>query len=352
MYSTTYDMSRWIVNEKPFNRKKRKQSLKKILNRSGIAIPEFNISEKLRNILSRTVIFIAIIVIWTLLLIKNLFFQSNQKITKIKFSEDTLSTYQDIELFNLISEEVKWKNYYMLSSDKSALLAKIQNKFPFVWAIELQLEPKEEVEIKEPDTITIAIQLPLELPIKSYQENQTIFPLKKSLLDSNDWWILGVQLLYYEPKILIKLNNKEFAVRDENTYVELKEWMLLGIREPEEDPLFVIDTPMYLTWTNNLDWFFFEINLQQFLEITSLAREAFPNMKRFVYLAWSTRVAIFTEDWKTLYFNFPEWWVIQEQRNSQIFKYNTLKERYNKFNNIWTIDLWALEENKTIIKYQ
>ena len=296
MYSTTYDMSRWIVNQRPFSRKKRKQSLKKILNRSGIAIPEFNISEKLKNILSRTVIFIAIIVIWTLLLIKNLFFQTNQK---IKFSEDTLSTYQDIELFNLISEEVKWKNYYMLSSDKSSLLAKIQSKFPFVWAIELQLEPKEETEIKEPDMITIAIQLPLELPIKSYQETQITFPLKKSILDSNDWWTLGVQLLYYEPKILVKLNNKEYAIWDENTYVELKEWMLLWIREPEEDPLFVIETPMYLTWTNNLDWFFFEISLQKFLEITSLAREAFPNMKRFVYLAWSTRIALFTEDGKT-----------------------------------------------------
>ena len=352
MYSTTYDMSRWIVNQRPFSRKKRKQSLKKILNRSGIAIPEFNISEKLKNILSRTVIFIAIIVIWTLLLIKNLFFQTNQKIAKIKFSEDTLSTYQDIELFNLISEEVKWKNYYMLSSDKSSLLAKIQSKFPFVWAIELQLEPKEETEIKEPDMITIAIQLPLELPIKSYQETQITFPLKKSILDSNDWWTLGVQLLYYEPKILVKLNNKEYAIWDENTYVELKEWMLLWIREPEEDPLFVIETPMYLTWTNNLDWFFFEISLQKFLEITSLAREAFPNMKRFVYLAWSTRIALFTEDGKTLYFNFPEWWTVEDQRNSQLFKYNTLKEKYPKFNNIWTIDLWALEENKTIIKYQ
>lgn len=352
MYSTTYDMSRGIVSQRPFAHKKHKQSLKRVLNRSGIAIPEFNISEKLRNILSRTVVFVTIIIVWTILLVKNLFFQPGQKITKIKFSEDTLSTYQDIELFNLISEEVKWKNYYMLSSDKSTLLAKIQNKFPFVGAIELQLEPKEEKEIKELDTITIAIQLPLELPIKSYQETQTIFPLKKSIAENENWWTLGVQLLYYEPKILIKLNGKDYAIRDENTYVELKEWMLLWIRDPEEDPLFVIETPMYLTWTNSLDWFFFEISLQKFLEITALAREAFPNMKRFVYLAWSTRIAIFTEDWKTLYFNFPEWWTVQDQRNSQIFKYNTLKERYNKFSSIWTIDLWALEENKTIIKYQ
>ena len=72
-------------------------------------------------------------------------------------------------------------------------------------------------------------------------------------------------------------------------------------------------------------------------------------MLRFVYLAWSTRFAIFTSDDKTLYFNFPELSDIEEQRKTQIFKYNTLREKYPKFEKIEKIDLWALEENKTII---
>lgn len=351
MYSITSDMSRGIVNQKPFSHKKRRKSFRKMLNRSGISIPEFKINEKLKNILSRWMLFIIIIVLWVLILVKSLFFQPEQKIVKVKFSEDTLSTYQDIELFNLVSDQVKWKNYFILSSKKDELLSKIQKKFPFVWDIQLQLEPKEEATQTELELLTIWIQLPLELPITAYQTLEREFPLKSSKLEEEIWWTLWVQLLYYEPKILVKLNNKLFAVWDENTYVELKEWMLLWIRAPEEEPLFVIDTPMYLSGTTNIDWFFFEISLPEFIQIAALAKESFPDMKRFVYLAWSTRIAIFTSDDKTLYFNFIKWSSIEEQWNIQMQKYNILKEKYDSFKDVWTIDLWALEEDKVIIKY-
>ena len=351
MYSITFDMSRGIVNQKPFSNKKRRRSFRKMLNRSGISVPEFKINQKLKNILSRWMLFIVIVVLWILILIKTLFFQPEQKIIKVKFSEDTLSTYQDIELFNLISNEVKWKNYFILSSNKDELLSKIQKKYPFVWDIELQLEPKEEAIPTEPETLIIWIQLPLELPITAYQTTETTFPLKSSKIEEEIWWTLWVQLLYYEPKILVKLNNKEFAVWDENTYVELKEWMLLWIRDPEEEPLFSIETPMYLTGTNNINWFFFEISLPEFIQISALARQSFPDMKRFVYLAWSTRIAIFTSDDKTLYFNFPKWSPIEDQRNIQVQKYNILKEKYHNFKDVRTIDLWALENDKVIIKY-
>ncbi len=350
MYSITCDMSRGIVNQKPFSHKKRKKTFKKMLNRSGISIPEFKINQKLKNILSRWMLFIIIVIFWILILVKTLFFQPKQKITKVKFSEDTLSTYQDIELFNLISNEVKWKNYFILSSNKDELLSKIQKKYPFVWDIELQLESKEEIIATEPKTLIIWIQLPLELPITAYQTTEATFPLKSSKTEEA-WWTLGIQLLYYEPKILIKLNDKQFAVWDENTYVELKEWMLLWIRNPDEEPLFVIETPMYLSGTTNINWFFFEISLPEFIQISSLAKETFPDMKRFVYLAWSTRIAIFTSDDKTLYFNFPKWSPIEDQRNIQVQKYNILKEKYHSFKDVRTIDLGALENDKVIIKY-
>jgi len=351
LLSIIFDMSRWVVNQRPFSRKKRKQSLKKILNRSGISVPEIKISKTLRNIISWWLLFIVLIVWWVLILIKLLFFQPEQTIAKVKFSEDTLATYQDIELFNLISDQVKWKNYYILSSHKDELLTKVQQKFPFVWAIELQLEPKQEI-IVQPNQIVIGIQLPLELPIRAIQKTETYFPLKDWIAEEEIWWTLWVQLMYYDPKILVKLNDKEFAVWDENTFVELKDWMLLWIRDPEQEPLFVIETPIYLSWTTSLNWFFFEMKLNEFLEISTLAKAEFWDfMKRFVYLAWSRRIAIFTTDDKTLYFNFPEWWEIAQQRIMQINKYNILKEKYPKFWNVWTIDLWALEENKTIIKW-
>ena len=361
MYSITSDMSRGIVSQKPFSRKKRRQSFRKMLNRSGVSIPEFKIGQKLKKYLSRWLIFILLIIIWTLILLKLLFFQPWQTISQVKFSEDTLATYQDIELFNLVSNEVKWKNFYVLLSDKDEILKNIQKKFPFVWKIELQLELQQEEIIEEEKPIIIWLQLPAlnwtwEIQWTWTQFIQTNFPFKLSKKVSDNWWTLWVQLMYYEPTVLIQLNDKKYAVWNEKTYVEMKEWMLLWIRVPtEDDPnpeqLLTIETPQYLSWTNSLDWLFFEIRLAEMLQIAALAKEEFwNNMLRFVYLAWSTRFAIFTSDQKTLYFNFPKWWNIEDQWNSQIFKYNTLREKYDKFWNIDKIDLWSLENNKTIIK--
>ena len=361
MYSITSDMSRGIVSQKPFSRKKRRQSFRKMLNRSGVSIPEFKIGQKLKKYLSRWLIFILLIIIWTLILVKLLFFQPWQTISQVKFSEDTLATYQDIELFNLVSNEVKGKNYYVLLSDKDEILKNIQKKFPFVWKIELQLEPQQEEIIEEENPIIIWIQLPTlnwtwENQWTWTQLIQTNFPLKLSKKAPDNWGTLWVQLMYYEPTVLIQLNDKKYAVWNEKTYVEMKEWMLLWIRVPtEDDPnpeqLLTIETPQYLTWTHNLEWLFFEISLPEMLQIAALAKEEFwNNILRFVYLAGSTRFAIFTSDRKVLYFNFPDGWNIEDQRNSQIFKYNTLREKYNKFGNVEKIDLWSLENNKTIIK--
>ena len=358
MYSITYDMSRGIVNQRPYSHKKRKQSFRRMLNRSGISIPEITISPMVKRILSRWVISVVLIVLSIFFFVKSLFFQEWQIITQVKFSEDTLATYQDIELFNLVSNEVKWQNYFVLTSNKNAILNKIQKAFPFVWAIEFQLESKEVIPDENINMVTVWIQLPLELPLKlplaGAQLIQAQFPMKSSLTD--EWGILWVQLQYYEPKVLVQLNDKKYAVWNETTYVELKEWMLLWIRVPtEDDPnpeqLLTIETPMYLSGTNSLSGFFFDVSLSDMVQVLYLAHETFPDMKRFVYLAGSTRFAVFTSDDKTLYFNFPKWWEIEDQRNLQVSKYNILKEKYDKFSSIWTIDLWSLENNKTIIKY-
>lgn len=358
MYYITYDMSRGIVNQRPYSRKKRKQSFRRMLNRSGISIPEVTISPMVKRILSRWVVSIVLIILSIFFFVKSLFFQEWQIITQVKFSEDTLATYQDIELFSLVSNEVKWQNYFVLTSNKNAILNKVQKVFPFVWAIEFQLESKEVISDENINMVTVWIQLPLELPLKlpliGAQLIQTQFPMKSSLID--EWGILWVQLQYYEPKVLVQLNDKKYAVWNETTYVELKEWMLLWIRVPtEEDPnpeqLLTIETPMYLSGTNSLSGFFFDVSLSDMVQILYLAHETFPDMKRFVYLAGSTRFAVFTSDDKTLYFNFPKWGEIEDQRNLQVSKYNILKEKYDKFSSVWTIDLWSLENNKAIIKY-
>ena len=341
-----------------------------MLNRSWVSIPEFKINQKFKNILSRWALFTLSVLWGFLVLIKLLFFQPWQIISNVKFSDDTEATYKDPYLFSFIANEVKWKNYFILKSEKDELLSKIQKwfkvknlewefvefKFPFVWNIEFQLEAQQEEIVSENEILTIWVHLPessqwLENLKKWAQFIETTFPLKLSVESVNEWWTLWIQLMYYDPLVLVKINDKEFAVWNEETYVEMEEWMLLWIRDPDEEPLFIIETPQYLAWINSLDWFFFEISLQKFMQIISLAKQEFwNNILRFVYLAWSTRFVIFTSDGKVLYFNFPAWWNVENQWNSQIFKYNTLREKYDKFRNVEKIDLWSLENNKTIIK--
>ena len=368
MFSTIYDMSRGLVNQKPFSRKKRRQSFRKMLNRSGVSVPEFEVSKKIRNILSRWLCFTVLVIIWIVILIKSLFFKPEQRISQVKFSDNTLATYQDIELFNLISNNVKWKNYYMLVSNKDELLKKIQRVFPFVLQVDFQLEQWQEEIINEDEKLITWIKFPIingtwDLNWTWWTEwfhfLEADFPLKLSQKPLDNWWTLWIQLTYLEPRVLVKLNGKKFAVRTENIFTELQNWMLLSTTkiDPKWDDtvdnlreIFTIETPAYVTWSNSLSWFFFEMSLDKVVKIASLAKEEFwNNMVRFVYLVWSTRFAIFTSDDKTLYFNFPEWLDIDEQRQTQIFKYNTLRDRYQKFSKIEKIDLWALEENKTII---
>ena len=349
-------MSRWIVTQKKFSYKKRKRSFRKMMNRSWISIPDFKISQKIKSILSRWTIFIVVIILWIFIIIKLSFFRPEQTVSQVKFSEDTIATYNDIELFNLVSSLVKWKNYFMISRDKWTLLSKIQEKFPFVWDIKFQLETY--TPVQEDENNIWLPSIPSELTTLMINQIRPsiiwTFPLSPSIKKEETGWTLWVEVTFYEPTVLVSLNSKQFAVRNEKSYVELKEWMLLWIRVPTEEndyqPLFVIETPQYLSWTNNLDWFFFELSLNNLMEIVSLAQNDFPDMKRFVYLVWSTRIAIFTSDDKVLYFNFPDGWDITQQRNTQITKYQTLKEKYADFNNIENINLWALEENKVIIK--
>ena len=373
MFFITFDMSRGIVSQRQVSHKKHKHAFKRMLNRSGVSLPEIHINPIVKKVISRWMLVILVLILWIFILIKSLFFKPTQTISEVRFSEVSQSTFQDQDLFHFISSQAKWQNYFIFTSNKDSLLAKIQSwftvkwhswedstiSFPFVWWINFQLEAPDTTEINENNSITIWVQIPYELPVTNFQAISWEFPLKLGK-DFNEWWILWVEIMYYEPKVLVKLNWKKFAVWDESTFVELKEWMSLSLTkvdpncdESKEDcmlaEIFTIETPMYLTWTTSLNWLFFELSLSNLLTIIPLAKEAFPNMKRFVYLAWSTRIAIFTVDDKVLYFNFTDDSPIEDQWNTQLTKYILLKENYANFNRILTIDL-SLENNKAIIK--
>jgi hypothetical protein len=136
-------MSRGLVSARPFAHKKHTHSLKRIFNKTGIPLPTFSLtlSQKVKKILSRSVISAILLTFCIIFLIKGVFFKNEFTMEKVKRSQHTIETYEDIELFNSIVSAIKGKNYYMLNAfQKSRLLANIQVTFPFVQAIHFQLE--------------------------------------------------------------------------------------------------------------------------------------------------------------------------------------------------------------------
>jgi hypothetical protein len=73
----------------------------------------------------------------------------------VKWSEQTLATFEDIDLFNIIAANIKGENYYMLTTFKKGdILAAAQAKFPFVNDMHFQLETGNtlgiDLELQEP----------------------------------------------------------------------------------------------------------------------------------------------------------------------------------------------------------
>jgi hypothetical protein len=109
---------------------------------------------------------------------------------------------------------------------------------------------------------------------------------------------------------------------------------------------FVVDTPQYLTGITTLSGFFFEISIRNFTHLIAVMQQEIPNMNRFVYLAGSSRLAIFTDKEQTLYFNFRD----PEDLQEQFDKYHTLQQKYADFDKIALMDLGALDEHKVIVR--
>ena len=291
-------MSRGLVSTRPFTKKKRKASLKRMMSKTWISIPTvpLNISTKAKEILSRSAIITILLTFWFIFLIRGVFFKSEFTMNQVKWSEQTIATYEDIDLFNIIAREIRGNNYYMLKNfEKSAILDLTKASYPFVHDIQFQLET------------------------------------------GNTLWI---NIEYTEPLFKVKLGEKEFWIRWEHQFYEIQSGMTLG------HDSFIVDTPQYLTGISTLSGFFYQVRLIDFIHIIPLIQEHVPNMNRFVYLAGSTRFAIFTDNGQTLYFNFQG----QESLNEQFEKYHNLQQYYKDFDRLTTIDLGSLDETKVIVR--
>ncbi|MBO4204131.1 hypothetical protein J5893_04925 [bacterium] len=156
MLFITYFMSKSLVRARPFAKKKKPLSLKRMAHKAakktGIPLPSFslNLSKTTKSVLSWSAIAAILLFFTFTFLIKGILFQEKFQITSVRFSQQTLETYEDIDLFNTVYRAVKDKNFYMLIRfDKEEVLAAIQEDFPQIQDIRFQLERNQETHAEE-----------------------------------------------------------------------------------------------------------------------------------------------------------------------------------------------------------
>ena len=286
---------RGLVKSKPFTKKLKRSSAPKTGISFSISNRRWRDQESPFMILMKkwgVIILISILsLILSIFLLKWTWYNPVYIIENIEYPEETKIEYWNTELFVLSSKFLRWKYYNTLRVWwEWSLLDWVRKDYPFVKETHID-----------------------------FLGNQTV----------------RVDFDYTEPEFVVKLWDKKYWIRKDNVSTELDyRWNLWK-------SAFVIDTPWYLSWVTSLSWFFYEVDYNWYEENIPLIKEAFPEMDRFVYLAWSQNFMVF-ENWKMIY-------LYKEDIPHQLQKYQWLKNYYDAFYSLATIDLWSLNQEKVIV---
>lgn len=212
-------------------------------------------------------------------------------IKTIEYSQETRAKYWNTELFVLASKFLRGKYYNTLRiGGDGKLLERVRQEYPFTKSAHI-----------------------------TFLGNQKV----------------KVDFDFYSPEFLVKLWEKKFGVRGNNNAEELNPSRSLGKTG------FVIDTPWYLSGTSSLSGFFYEVDFTRYKNNLPKIQEAFPKMKRFVYLAWSQNFVVFEEN-KMIF-------LFKEELEHQLQKFARLKGYYSGYNALTTVDLGSLTQDKVIV---
>lgn len=276
-----------LVQQRPFKRQSH-HKIKNNFKKIKLIYPEINFSVKTFWIVILSIIFSY----WIFFIIKNTFFKKENYIQNISYSKESVEKYDDPYLYSQVSKTLKWENYYVVSKLKrKSFLNKIKSDFPMV----------KNVKIVKSGPYSVAI-----------------------------WFD------FYDPDIIIKLWDRRFAIMW-NYNFEIYSGNTIW------DDIFYAELPQYVSWIDSLYWLFHEISQEQFIHDMKFFAECFPNYDRIVYLPWSYMTVVILDSWQRIYINN------QNSLTWQIENYNLIKQYYNDFSSLMTIDLWSLQWDKIIV---
>ena len=233
-----------------------------------------------------------ILILLGLFFLKGTWYNPNYLIQNITYSPETRAQYENTELFVLTSKYLRGQYLNTIQlGEKGKILSKIQEQYPFVRNIKIE-----------------------------YQSPQSI----------------KVDFTFDYPKFRVKIGEKFWGVWNGKNTEELQSWRALA------QTGVTIDTPAYLSGTERLSGFFYEVNFERYEQNIPKIKQTFTNIERFVYLAGSPNFIVF-ENGKTIYLH-------RDNLDYQLQKYLWLKNNYKNFAGIYEIDLGSQTQNRVIIK--
>lgn len=141
---------------------------------------------------------------------------------------------------------------------------------------------------------------------------------------------------FYDPDILIWLQQKKYWVFWNNIF-PLYSWNTIWTW------VFTVELPNYLSGVESINWLFFDIGANKFIEDSYQIKKSFPQADRIVYLPWPMVTVVFVYD-KMVYIHHD--WDISQQ----ISNFYLIEKYHSWIDNIKTIDLWSLELDKAIAR--
>ena len=288
-------MARGIVQSRPFVKKRVQNSSFSARNLLGGKTKTIQKNWFLlliiKNYAGWMIAIVILILLW-LFLLKGTWYNPNYLIQNITYSPETRAQYENTELFVLASKYLRGQYVNTIQLwEKGQILSKIKEQYPFVRDMKIQ-----------------------------YEKPQSI----------------KVDFSFNYPKFRVKIGDKYWGIWDAKINEELKSSRALA------QTGVTIDTPAYLSGTDTLTGFFYEVGFDRFEQNIPKIKQTFTGIERFVYLAGSPNFIVF-ENGKTIYLH-------RDNLDYQLQKYKRLKNNYKNFAGVYEIDLGSQTQNRVIIK--
>lgn len=274
-----------------FFKAKKKKKTKKIRTRTKKTFA----STFMTNVYKRQKIIFIITWLWILLVLglilaKKTIFSERYTIDSILYNPATVQEYNNPEIFSELNDALIWQNYYTLRRWwKETILYALSKKFPLVKDFTLELQ------------------------------------------DNSVWY---VSINYNEPTLIFLLPaERRYAAFQNKLY-----WLWIDETLWSDAP--VIELPRYTESLDNIDWIFYKINEEKLFEIYSIITNTLwrKNIGEIIYLPWWQKFFLSYKS-KRLYIH------ANKDVNVQLAKLIDLENFYELFENLWTIDLWSIDDS-------